>query len=484
MIEQINPMLLKDFYKADHRSQYPKGTELVYSNFTPRMSRVKGVNEVVFFGLQYFMKEYLIDRFNRFFFEQPKAKIVAQYKRRMDTSLGKDAVDISHIEALHDLRYLPIKIKALPEGTIVPLKIPVLTVVNTIPEFFWITNFLETLISAALWKPITSATTANQYRKKFEEFAKQTGYDPNFIQWQGHDFSMRGMSGTEDAMISAAGHLLSFTGTDCVPAIDFLEMFYGANAETELIGGSVPATEHSVMCMGGEIDELGTFRRLIKDLYPKGVVSIVSDTWDFWKVITEYLPMLKSEIESREGRVVIRPDSGDPVKIICGDPKSEEEAMRKGAYECMWETFGGRVNDKGYKELAGCIGLIYGDSITLERQYAILYLLEKKGFTASNLVLGIGSYTYEYVTRDTFGFAMKSTFGIVNGERRNIFKNPKTDSGFKKSAKGLLRVNADMTLTDECTTEQENEGLLREVFIDGKLKNVDTLSNIRKRLNG
>jgi len=482
MIERINPLCLIDFYKADHRRQYPIGTEYVYSNWTPRMSRIFGVKDVVFFGLQYFIKEYLMHRFQKYFFDLPKEKVVADYKRRMDTSLGNGAIPVDHIEALHDLGYLPIEIKALPEGTRVPLRTPMLTIINTLPEFFWLTNYLETLMSSILWKPCTSATIANVYRETFERYCDITGYDESFIQWQGHDFSCRGMSGMEDAMMSGAGHLLSFTGTDTVCAIDFLEMFYNANTEKELVGSSVSATEHSVMCMGGDVGEFYTFKRLITELYPNGIVSIVSDTWDFWAVITDYLPRLKNEIMNRNGRVTIRPDSGTPELIICGDPDSDVEHIRKGAYECLWDTFGGTKNEKGYKELHPSIGLIYGDSITMERQEEILERLEAKGFSASNLVLGIGSFTYEYVTRDTFGFAMKATWGKVNGENKDIFKSPKTDTGFKRSARGLIRVNEDLTYTDMCSEEEEKTGLLKTVYKDGKLLIDQSLAEIRERV--
>jgi nicotinamide phosphoribosyltransferase len=241
------PILLKDGYKVGHKFQYPEGTTLVYSNLTPRNSRIKGVEEVVFFGLQYFIKEYLMRQFDENFFQQPKEKVMAQYRRRIDNYLGKDAIAYEHIEALHDLGYLPLEIKALPEGALVPMKIPVLTIRNTKPEFFWLTNMLETIMSAILWKPMTSATTAFQYLKTFRQFAAVTvGEDMSFVPWQGHDFSFRGMSGVEDAVMSSAAHLLSFTGTDTIPAIDFLEEYYNADCERELIGGSVAATEHSV----------------------------------------------------------------------------------------------------------------------------------------------------------------------------------------------------------------------------------------------
>lgn len=484
----ISPILLKDGYKVGHKFQYPEGTTLVYSNLTPRKSRNPDMPDVLFFGLQYFIEEYLVRQFDDEFFKQPKAAVITAYKRRMDYYLGKDSVPVDHIEALHDLGYLPLEIKALPEGTLVPMRVPVLTICNTLPEFFWLTNMLESVMSAILWKPTTSATTAFHYLKTFTRYAKETvGEDLSFIPWQGHDFSFRGMSGIEDAVMSGAGHLLSFAGTDTIPAIDFLETYYGANAEQELVGGSVPATEHSVMCMGTAEGEIGTFERLIRDVYPAGIVSIVSDTWDFWQVITDFLPQLKDMILARDGKVVIRPDSGDPVKIIPGDPDAAPGSPEyKGAIECMWETFGGTITPQGYKLLDGHIGLIYGDGITMERQHAILEGLKQKGFASYNVVLGLGSFTYEYTTRDQYGFAMKATYGEVNGEGRAIFKSPKTDDGTKLSAKGLLHVYRDdagvLHLKDECSWEEESRGELKPVFRDGKLLVVQTLKDIRDRV--
>lgn len=483
----MNTLNLTDGYKVDHRTQYPKGTELVYSNWTPRKSRIKGVDKVVFFGLQYFIKKYLQEDFNKNFFQKPKEKVVKKYQRRISTYLGPDAITYEHIAALHDLGYLPIEIKALPEGMLVPIRMPMFTLKNTLPQFFWVTNFLETILSCIIWMPCTSATMSLQYRKILDRYAQQTGGDQAFVDWQAHDFSFRGMAGLEAAMMSGAGHLLNFTGTDTIPAIDFLEEYYGADSDQELVGGSVPATEHSVMCMGMEETEIDTFQRLISEVYPTGVVSIVSDTWDFWKVITEYLQILKKEILTREGKVVIRPDSGDPVKIICGDPNAEVGTPEfKGAIECLWEIFGGTTTDKGYKLLDEHIGLIYGDSITLERCEAICSQLEAKGFASTNVVFGIGSYTYQYVTRDTFGFAMKATYGEVNGEGRAIFKNPKTDDGTKISAKGLIRLDGNewevTSMKDEVTKNEETGGLLKVVYRDGKILEEMRLEEIRSLL--
>tara|TARA_R110000868_G_scaffold411614_2_gene705917 strand:+ start:1460 stop:2947 length:1488 start_codon:yes stop_codon:yes gene_type:complete len=489
---KMNPLTAIDFYKTDHRRQYPDGTTEVYSNFTPRSAfhaRVldKDNVRIVFFGLQYCIKHFLIESWNEHFFQRDKAEVLSHYKRRMDTSLGPDAVDVDHIEALHDLGYLPIKIKALEEGTLVPTGVPVLTVVNTHPDFFWLTNYLETIISCYLWKPMTSATTAFEYKKLLTQYAINTGSPLDMVNFQGHDFSFRGMSGLQDCAISGAAHLTSFTGTDSVPAIDLLEDYYNIDAETDLIGASVPATEHSVMCMGMQDGELATFRRLINDIYPAGIVSIVSDTWDFWQVITEYTVKLKDEIMQRDGKVVIRPDSGDPVNIICGDSDAPQDSPEyKGAIECLWDVFGGIETDKGYKLLDSHIGLIYGDSITLERAEQIVKRLAEKGFASGNVVLGIGSFTYQYATRDNFGFAMKATSGVVNGERRDIFKDPKTDSGIKKSAKGLLRVEREgdtLVLHDQQTEAQESQGLLNTVYEDGKLIRNVSLADIRERIS-
>lgn len=481
----MNPLLLTDGYKVDHRRQYPTGTTLVYSNWTPRKSRIEGIDEIVFFGLQYFIKKYILDDFETYFFKQPKEKVVKEYARRINNYLGENQVGTKHIEDLHDLGYIPMIIKALPEGVSVPVRVPMFTMYNTKPEFFWLTNYFETLLSAVIWMPCTSATIAKQYRKVLDKYALETSSVPEFVDWQGHDFSMRGMAGIEAAVSSSSGHILSFSGTDTIPAIDFLEKYYNADSDKELIGGSVAATEHSVMCMGTTEGELETFKRLICEVYPKGIVSIVSDTWDLWKVLTEYLPKLKTEIVNREGKVVIRPDSGDPVDIICGNPNGKNSNEKKGVIELLWDTFGGAINAKGYKELAPQIGAIYGDSITIARATEICERLKAKGFASTNVVLGIGSYTYQYNTRDTFGFAMKATYGEVNGEGRAIFKDPITDDGTKKSAKGLMKItlkNGAYQLHDNVSWELEKQGELKEVFRDGKLLVDESLAAIRKRV--
>ncbi len=484
----ILPVLLKDGYKVGHKQQYPADTTLVYSNLTPRKGR-DGLDGVISFGQQYFVREYLQDQFRENFFEREKEEVLHAYKRRIDNYLGP-GISINHIAALHDLGYLPLQVKAIPEGTLVPYRVPVLTIRNTHDDFFWLTNMLETLLSNVLWLPMTSATTAFNYRRTFETYARATGAPREFVPWQGHDFSFRGMTGIEAACLSGAGHLLSFTGTDTIPAIDFLEQYYGADCTKELIGGSVPATEHSVMSMGGKGNEVETFRRLLTEVVPKGILSVVSDTWDFWRVLNEYLPTLRDVILARDGKLVIRPDSGDPVRIIVGDPEADSPAARKGAIRVLYEVFGGVTNAAGYIELDPHIGLIYGDSITRERQTMILEGLLREGFASSNVVLGIGSYTYQHVTRDTHGFAMKATYGETRSRGGvDIFKDPVTDDGTKRSATGLLcvyrgRVDGVETLRlqEKCSWMLEAEGQLQTIFKDGKALNVTTLTDIRRQI--
>lgn len=563
--------LLCDFYKVSHRKQYPEKTQRIYATWTPRTSRKVGIDKVVFFGLQGFIKEYLIEYFSKNFFYRKLEDVVAEYKRVIKNTLGEEDPDASHIIALHKLGYLPIEIKALPEGTLTPIKVPMFTIENTVDEFFWVTNYLETLLSCMLWQPMTSATISLEYRKILDKYALETVGNTSGVKFCGHDFSMRGMSSLESAKISGAGHLLSFAGTDTIPSILYVEEFYNANIEEELIGTSTPATEHSVQCCYGQEEEINTFKRLITEVYPKGTVSVVSDTWDLWKVLTEYLPELKSTIMNRDGKLVIRPDSGDPVKILCGDIdiinlndkvrclqeancyfgrmawnyfsdkvmqllhdkkeynftlnekiykaecvphfKIEKDMFKedcryvlndvevnikeieltpanKGVVQLLWETFGGTTTKKGYKLLDQHIGCIYGDAITLERCKEICEKLKEKGFASTNMVYGMGSYSFQFNTRDTFGFAMKTTYAVVDGEERFLFKNPITDNGVKKSQKGRVAVvNSEdfktLELVDGLNKEEEEtykDNLLQTVFRNGHLLVDDNFNEIRQRV--
>lgn len=484
-----------DSYKLGHADQYPAGTTKVYSNFTPRSEWHFNVpdqykdGKVVWFGLQGFLQE-MQSVWDQTFFNVDIEAELADVAEIYAPFCGPNGFNLDRLRALHNLGYLPLEIKALPEGTRVPVNVPVLTITNTLPEFYWLPNFLETWLSTELWKSSTSASTSYVYRKIINRYAELTGGSLEFVDWQGHDFSMRGMSGVQDAAKSGAGHLISFLGTDNIAAVKYLRDAY--RGKETFIGGSVPATEHSVMCAGGKESEVETFRRLLKT-YPSGVLSIVSDTWDFWNVITNTARELKDEIEARVpdsiglAKTVFRPDSGDPVFIICGNPEAEPGTPEfKGAVECLDEIFGSTVNAKGFKTLNPRVGLIYGDSITPQRAEQILFRLAEKGYASDNIVFGIGSFTFQYTTRDSLGFAMKATYVEIEGVGQAIFKDPKTDGGTKKSARGLLCVGkndiGDYVLFNDVSPNYEKAGQLRRVFLDGELYNIDSFEDIRARL--
>lgn len=523
------PTMQKDVYKEFHTRAYHPKVSKVYANYTSRGNKhcnIENNEDVLFVGLQYFIKDYLIDEWATFF-DAPRAEAVRNHKRILSAMLDYE-VSVEYLESLHDLGYLPLTIKALPEGTLVPYLVPPVTIVNTHDDFAWLTNAIETVMSCENWGIQTSATTALAYYKVFLEFAEKTGMPSEFCAYQGHDFSMRGMFGRQAAAMSGFGHLTSgFVGTDTIPAVLFAEKYYNANVDNEVVGKSVDATEHSVTCSWLLEGEIEFFRYLMKVQSPTGTLSVVADTWDFWTLITKYLPILKEEILARDGALVIRPDSGDPVYILTGysvldtlfnsdcislgganlkarkaskeafvfdgETYSVEDDSRdcrilmecevKGLIECLWDIFGGTETDKGFKVLHDKIGAIYGDAITLTSQRQILQRLMNKGF-ASKVVLGLGSYSFQFTTRDTHSSAVKATHVIKDGQPLAIFKDPKTDRT-KKSAKGLLRVdrvNGELVLSDDVTQEEEQGGLLDVIFENGKLVKETSLEEIRQRV--
>ena len=487
-MESTIPSLICDFYKTSHYNQYPKGTEFLYSTLVPRSNKyLPAVDRVVSINITGFLKKYFVNYFNKFFFERPEDEVVKEYSDFIKRTLGiEDTGD--HIRKLHKLAYLPIRVKAIPEGMSTPISVPILTIENTHKEFAWLTNYLETLLSCSLWNSVTSASIARQYRMIGEKYASKTCDNNVHVSFQFHDFSMRGMSSLESAQISGLGHLIYFDGTDNIPAITYADKYYSGKTAKDWNPTSIPATEHSVMCAniakqqaeGKGRDETETYRKLITEIYPSGFVSIVSDTYDFWHNVSVVIPSLKDEIMARNGRVVIRPDSGDPVQIICGIPDSSgSTAEEKGLIQALWETFGGTINEKGYKVLDPHIGAIYGDSITPERAEQIFAGLEAKGFASSNIVLGIGSYTYQYHTRDSLGFAIKATSVTQNGVEYPIQKDPKTDPG-KKSFCGRVKVVNDKCIDNMSSKGDYSDDELEVVFENGIVSHVD-IGTVRKR---
>lgn len=811
----VAPIFKTDGYKQVHADMYPPGTTRVYSNWTNRKSRMPGADKIVHFGLQAFLQSYLMDDW-RPFFEASTDEVCLRYHQGLIRVLGQEIADrmgTNRIAALHRLGYIPLRFCALPEGSLVPIGVPPWTVENTHDDFWWMTNFVESPASANYWPTSTCATIAHEYKKIVLAAAKRTGGDPADVDWQCHGFEFRGMFGDEAPELSGAAHLLSFNGTDSLPALGFIDHNYGGFTQAGPL--TIPASEHSVMSAGiayyqaqgmSRLDaETKVFERLL-DLHPTGKIAIVSDTFNLWDVLTEILPRLKDKIMARDGQLIIRPDcyddatsiltprgwvkfndlvdndeiaqvhpdgtytfvtplkrtnmdyngfmigfndyfgkcnllvtpnhrmlwhrrktgncvveagmstvtnvdnkmyraaaaagrgellsaldrlriafqadgshpsreglvavkgrrmyrfnfaksrkterlisicneggfeyravqeparpyqdsicvwlpadievtknfswvdlgklcgdwcrefveelshwdgsrrhagrfkfdttnaavmdvveivalsagygvlvssaednrqehfsdvytahilkdpmisshaitkeyqwytgkihcvtvptgmllvkrgrgtavcgnSGEPEKILCGDPEEKDWRPRAGVIELLAIEFGHGHNDAGFEVLDPHVGTLYGDSINIARADQITTRVEQQGFVSTTPGLGIGSYSYQYITRDTLGSAMKATAAKIDGKWYDLFKDPITDDGTKRSAKGRLAVFHDtfgdsLELVQQATAEQESDSLLQPVWEDGKFLKWQTFDEVRAVLNG
>ena len=505
-MKKTNPMLLIDFYKAVHAEMLPKGITKSVSYFTPRMSRVSRWDKVVMFGLQGFIKTYLIDYFDNEFFNKAYNEVIPPYKRIMDATLGKDAYKIEKIEKLHQLGYLPIEIVALPEGALVPMHVPMFGITNTHPDFAWLPQALESLISAEMWHPMLAATVGYTYREIVNKYYDLT-CDDNIPRARALGaFDFRGEECLQSAEKAGAGWCLSFLNTATVPTIPYLESNYNCDCTKESVAFGSPSTEHSVMCSNYAVDgdEETLLRRLLTEIYPNTSFSAVLDSYDYWNVIENILPKLKKEIMEHNGCMLVRGDSGDCVEVVT-----------KTVFK-LWDIFGGTVNSKGYKVLDPHVKAIYGDSITVQRCEQIYQILTKNGFACSNVALGVGSFSFQCIeeekeisvtdefgqswvgkakllspfTRDTFSSCIKATYCEIDGKPFPIFKNPK-DGGFKKSQKGCCVVycdnNGEYSYKDEKTWKEaceDYDNKLTTVFKDGNLVKEQKLNSIRIRLHG
>lgn len=478
-------MLLSDTYKQTHFRMYPAGLTKLVSYLVPRRSMLKNQNKMIFFGLQAFIEEYLIDYFNKNFFKLSEDEVVKQYTDSMDIQIGRLNYDLEGIVALHSLGYLPLEIRALPEGTLVPMGVPCIEITNTDERFAWVTQWIECILQVELWKPCCHATIGHMYREIADYWYEKTtdGLPANMAC---ADFGMRGMSCMDEATRCSASWLLSFNKTSTIPAINYIDKYYDADCKNHGIGIGAVSTEHAVMGANFAIDgdEVTFIRRLLNDLYPNTSFSMVSDTYDYWNLVNNLLPMVKDDVLKHNGKLLIRPDSGDIVDI----------SVR--TVEKLWEIFGGTVNNKGYKVLNPHIGIIYGDGCTLSNVNTIWTELEKRGFAANNIAYGVGAFCFSaivedgrmvVVTRDTFGIAMKATYGVIDGKKLMIFKDPKTDtSHLKKSHKGCCRVyeeNGELKCEDQLL-DMADDTLLTTVFKNGKLTREDTFMTIRQRMYG
>lgn len=479
LIPRRNLLLATDVYKMGHMDQYKPGTNKVYSYLQARND--KNYKQAVFFGLQYYLKEYLTKPITH-----DDAEEFIDVRTKI---LGHTSNNIKkQIRSLGNLGYLPLKIKAVPEGMIIDNKNVLLTITNTDPQFYWLVGFVESLL-LKLWYPITVATTSLEYKKVIMEHYKKSVDDNLFDvhEFMCHDFGYRGDTSEESAIISGMSHLTCFKGSDTVVAFNSVGKYYGgANPKGPnkgLIMSSVPASEHSVMCSFGREGELDAYKHMLR-LYPKGIVSIVSDTYDIYNVLTNFAEILKDDILNREGTVVFRPDSGDPYLVLCGDPSSNDPNVKKGCVRLLDEMFGHTVNQKGYKVLNSKVSLIYGDGMYLERYKKILNELENMGYAANNLCIGIGGLL-RYHSRDTMGFAIKATKVRIGDQELSIQKDPITDKG-KKSHKGYLKLVKSNISSNYVTIDDVAEdapSLLETVFENGEILRYTNLDEIRERIN-
>lgn len=524
---KTNPMTTCDFYKLGHMTMDVPGVQRVVSTWTPRHHKHDKDNEfTVNFGHQYVVKRWF-DEYFQDFFAGDFDKYAEDFRRKVDKTFNETYVQpvINAFRKLHELGYLPMEVWAVPEGYLIPDGCPSVMMFNTVEGFGWLPQFLEDLWSMHSWLPSTSATTAYYRRLNATPFFEENSDDPSAVRRLCGDFSMRGMTGHEAAAISGAAHLLSFDRTATIDANSILEEYYGADLTENPPGYGLPSLEHSVVEKGvayfreqiinGTLIQNEKYARYVTDavvnnweinliaemcfliymlteVQPSGNFTYVSDTYDFWGIVGKVLPELYFIIIDRQGKLIIRPDSGDPIKVILGNPNATDEVEKDGALKALENIFGYKTNKKGKKLLHPAIGLIYGDAITAERQQIILEGLKEREYSPEAITLGIGAYTYQYVTRDTRGFAIKATACVFdNIGEVPIFKLPKTDDS-KKSQRGAVLVVEPTGYPDVPLQYNDRERLewatgyhdqlMRPIFKDGKTMNQETIYTIRERL--
>lgn len=446
-------ILNTDSYKTSHWVQYPPKTTTVHSYFE---ARVGGrYNAVMFFGLQYLLKKYLIGQvINQQMIDE--AEVLIKKHIGVFNRSGWE-----HI--LHDHNgHLPITISAVPEGLIVPEGNVMMTVENTCPKCYWVTNYIETLL-VQLWYPCTTGTISREMKKIILAALKQSGTD-NDILFKLHDFGFRGSTSVESASIGGAAHLVNFMGTDTIVALKLLKDYYNI----DMAGFSIPAAEHSTITSWGQTHELDAYRNMLTQ-FPTGLVAVVSDSWDIRNAICKHWANLKDQITSRDGLLVIRPDSGDPITLL-------PELLN-----LIGDTFGFITNSKGYRVLPSQLRMIQGDGIQYDTVGPILNAVMSSGWSADNLAFGSGGGLLQQCNRDTQRFAFKCSFVEVDGTGRNVYKQPATDPT-KNSKQGRLMLTHGMNgLTTIPANSPGHTDIMRTVYHNGILFVDDNFDDIRKR---
>ena len=470
-----NIILNSDSYKYSQFNQYPSGTEYVYSYIESRGGQW---NDTVFFGLQAFIKEYLTTPITMEDIDVAEAIITAHGE-------PFNRAGWEYILNTHGGR-LPVTIRAVPEGTIVPIKNVLATIENTDPKCFWLTSFLETALLRAIWYPTTVATNSYESKKIILAALEKTG-DPTTIDFKLHDFGARGVSSLESAAIGGAAHLVNFMGTDTISGILFAREYYGA----DMAGFSIPAMEHSTVTSWGKENEVDSYRNMVKQNAKQGgVFAAVSDSYDIYEACKLWGTVLKQDVLDSGATLVVRPDSGNPSDVVV---------------KCLYileKYFGSTTNAKGFRVLNPAVRIIQGDGIDHASIHSILFCMELAGFSADNVAFGQGGALLQRVDRDTMQWAMKCSsigvresrivdyYGDMDTEEtvvwRDVYKDPVTDSG-KRSKRGRVTlwesggeyqssVTMPMGWTDKGTGWNH---VLKEVFRDGELKNEITFDEVR-----
>lgn len=469
-MKRENLILLADAYKYAHHKFYYPGTTQIYSYLE---SRGGIFDETVFFGLQYFLKEYLAGQA----FTQQDIDEADGFLKQV---FGRDDVfDRNKFQYILDKYngHLPIKIKAVAEGTAVPTHNVLMTIENTDPECYWLTNFLETLLMQ-VWYPCTVATLSNQIKKIVTQYYSETATEGSEagIDFVLNDFGFRGVSSVESAKIGGAAHLLNFSGSDTLAGSHMAIQYYNAQ---KVYGLSIPATEHSICTLLGKKGELEIFKHVLRS-FPTGVIACVSDSYNIFRACEEYWGTeLRDEILARKGTLVIRPDSGDPVMTLLK------------IFEILFEKFGFTINAKGYKVLPPQVRVIQGDGVNYNEIKVIYEALKQNDISAENLVLGMGGALLQKVDRDTQKFALKCSSAIINGEQVNVEKNPtemdaqgNITPSFKKSKGGrlkLVKTDAGLKTTNE-QAEPDLQDQLQTVFENGQLINTITFEQVKENV--
>lgn len=453
---------LTDSYKLGRHLEYPKGTRRVNEVLVARDSNFddSDMKEFVVFGSNYAISK-IKELFRDNFFDLDYDSVEEEMKLFVKDLLPNgDKYDFSHWKELYEYGSLPLSFKGVPEGSVIPIGTPYLEIINTDERFFWLPNFIETIFLSYIWPCTVSATRAFKIANialknsviQFKNRDKVIDYIDNVMPFQFHDFSMRGQMGLDACEQTGMGHLCVFNGTDNLSSIQALRKCYSGE---DGLGSSIPAVEHSsttsnICAYGGGLEaEEKYIKRLLGEIYPNTPVSYVCDSYDFWGVVSKVIPRLKDFILSLSSKLVIRPDSGDPVKILCGNNgisknwvNSEKKAERRGLIKCIADLFGTKKD--GIIYLSDNIGIVYGDGMNYDRISKILCFLVKNKIYTGSVVFGLGAVQQSLYTRDNLGIALKTTYIEVSGNSINVSKDPKTSSRIKKkSPKGRVCVGYD-----------------------------------------